>query len=76
MSTIADITDIIYMGRKIERLMYMGREIKLPPYIRPTLVGSKKLIDGTMEAGFFGEVTQQELIDAKTLVKMLSLIHI
>lgn len=70
MSTIADITDIIYMGRKIKRLMYMGREIKLPPYIRPTLVGSKKLIDGTMEAGFFGEVTQQELIDAKTLVKM------
>lgn len=70
MSTIADITDIIYMGRKIERIMYMGRELTVPPYIRPKLVGSKKLKDGTMEAGFFGEVTQRELVDVKTLVDM------
>lgn len=70
MSTIADITDIMYMGRKIERIMYMGRELTVPPFIRPKLVGSKKLKDGTMEAGFFGEVAQRELIDAKTLVDM------
>lgn len=70
MSTTADITNIIYMGREIEKIMYMGREVRLAPYVMPSLVGSKKLKDGTMEAGFFGEVTQQELIDAKTLVKM------
>lgn len=67
MSTIADITDVIYMGRKIEHIIYMGREVELPPYIRPTLVGSKKLLDGTMEAGFFGEVSQGELIGSEDL---------
>ena len=70
MSTIADITDVMYMGRKIEHIMYMGRELIIPPYIRPSLAGPKKLVDGTMEAGFFGEVTQQELIGAKDLTDM------
>lgn len=70
MNIIADITDVIYMGRKNECIMYMGRKIEIPPYIRPKLVGSKKLLDGTMEAGFFGEVTQQELISTKDLINM------
>lgn len=63
-----EIENIAYVGRNFESIMYMDRKIELVSNTNSGLGGS--LLDGTMEAGFFGEVTQQELIDTKTLVDM------
>lgn len=78
MSTTKDMPNVTHMGRKIENIAYVGRDfesimymdkkIELVSNTNPGLGGS--LLDGTMEAGFFGEVTQQELISTKNLTDM------
>lgn len=63
-----EIENITYVGRNFESIMYMDRKIELVSNTNSGLGGS--LLDGTMEAGFFGEVTQQELITTKDLINM------